>query len=216
MLNELSESPSFLKVECRQSKTGTIDAQVKFETQTGNSGAEPVTWAHLGYNLSLRTRLLPNAQSESWQNLNEMSAAFRAGNNRDSGQWTESFSDGEFNLRARLRAYEKLGDNWDRDGARCPSPQAVQDALDFLDRRPSDIPLPYPEVGRDGDVGVFWDFKDSRVFAEVSFEGDRTLAYFAAFGAPNETEEECGEEDLSVDNLWPDDMLRILRLRNPI
>ena len=44
-----------------------------------------------------------------------------------------------------------------------PSQEAVNDALTFLDGRPGDIPPPYPEEGTEGDVGIYWDFRDAQV-----------------------------------------------------
>lgn len=90
----------------------------------------------------------------------------------------------------------------------------MNDALTFLDGRPSDIPLPYPEEGVEGDVGVYWDNGHAQVFAEVSFEGDGTCAYFAVQGVPGAVTKKCGDDGLRVDNPWPDDLLRILRAQN--
>ena len=94
-----------------------------------------------------------------------------------------------------------------------PSWRAVEDALVFLDGMPDDIPLPSPEVGSDGEVGVYWDERDARIFAEVAFEGDGTYTYFAVSGTPDDVDQECGEEALPVGKAWPTDLLEILRLR---
>ena len=105
-----------------------------------------------------------------------------------------------------------MSDNWDGDGAKAPSQEAVKDALTFLDGKPTDIPLPYPEEGTEGDVGVYWDKSHAHVFAEVTFEGDGTCAYFAVHGIPGAVTEKYGNDDVDVAAPWPDDMLRILRI----
>ena len=91
----------------------------------------------------------------------------------------------------------------------------MNDALTFLDGRPGDIPPPYPEEGTDGDVGVYWDFKHAQVFAEVTFDGDGTFAYFAVRGVPDAMAEKYGNDGVDVAGRWPDDMLRILRQHDP-
>lgn len=96
-----------------------------------------------------------------------------------------------------------------------PAQEAVNDALTFLDGRPGDIPLPYPEEGTEGDVGVYWDIRHANVFAEVTFEGDGTFAYFAVHGVPGAVAEKCGNDGVDAADPWPDDLLRILRIQDP-
>ena len=143
--------------------------------------------------------------------------ALRALNGRDSGRWAALTSkvESESELREELRSYARLDENWDGNGAKAPSQEAVNDAFTFLDGRPGDIPPPYPEEGTEGDVGVYWDFRDAQVFAEVTFEGDGTYAYFAVRGVPGAVADKCGNDGMDVRGPWPDDVLRILRLRYP-
>ena len=123
-------------------------------------------------------------------------------------------SEAERTLRSELASYAELADNWDGQGAITPPQTAIRDALAFLDRRPEDIPLPCPEEGSEGEVGVYWDYEDTGIFAEVTFEGDGTYAYFAVRGTPNDVSDKCGEEGLEVAGPWPADLVRILRVRN--
>ena len=133
-----------------------------------------------------------------------------------SGRWTALTSkvESESELRQELLSYARLDENWDGNGAKAPSQEAVNDALTFLDGRPGDIPLPYPEEGTEGDVGIYWDFRDAQVFAEVTFEGDGTYAYFAVRGVPGAVAEKYGNDAVDVVDPWPDDILRILRLQS--
>ena len=143
--------------------------------------------------------------------------ALRALNGRDSGRWVALTSkvESESELREELLSYARLDENWDGNGAKGPSQEAVNDALTFLDGRPGDIPPPYPEEGTEGDVGIYWDFRDAQVFAEVTFEGDGTYAYFAVRGVPGAVAEKYGNDGVHVIGPWPDDILRILRLQYP-
>ena len=143
--------------------------------------------------------------------------ALRALNGRDSGGWAAFTSEveSESELRQELLSYARLDENWDGNGAKAPLQEAVNDALTFLDDRPRDIPPPYPEEGTEGDVGIYWDFRDAQVFAEVTFEGDGTFAYFAVRGVPGAVAEKYGSDGVDVVGPWPDDILRILRLRYP-
>lgn len=119
--------------------------------------------------------------------------------------------DSEARLRHELASYIDLPDNWDGEGATAPSQAAVDDALTFLDGRPPDIPLPHPDQGSEGAVGIYWDNRDAQVFAEATFDGDGSFAYFAAHGVPGATADKCASDDADVSAPWPEDMLRILR-----
>ena len=141
--------------------------------------------------------------------------ALRVLKHRESSRRTRLTSEAESRLREELRFYARLDDDRDGNGAKAPSQEAVQDALTFLDGRPAEIPLPYPEEGTKGDVGVYWDSSPAHVFAEVIFEGDRTCAYFAVHGMPGAVTEKCGMDDVDVGAPWPDDLLRILRMQDP-
>lgn len=124
--------------------------------------------------------------------------------------WHTAPLDSETKLRSELDSYVNLPDNWDGEGGAAPSQSAVDDALKFLDKRPADIPLPRPDQGSEGAVGIYWDDNEARVFAEATFEGDGTFAYFAAHGAPSAVADKCGSDDADVSAPWPDDLLRIL------
>ena len=148
-----------------------------------------------------------------WHTVGDFSTILRARTGRESGFWTPPISRAECKLRQELSSYACLTDNWDGEGAKAPSREAVKDALIFLDGKPADIPVPYPEEGTEGDVGVYWDDDQAHVFAEVVFEGDGTCAYFAVHGVPKAVTEKCGNDDVDVAAPWPEDMLRILRMQ---
>ena len=153
--------------------------------------------------------------TRAWRAQPNISTALRARKTREAGCWISLTDDVECKLRQELVSYAHLDDNWDGDGANTPSQEAVNDALTFLDGRPGDIPLPYPEEGTEGDVGVYWDIRHAHVFAEVTFEGDGTFAYFAVHGVPGTVAEKCGNDGVDAAAPWPDDMLRILRIQDP-
>lgn len=114
-------------------------------------------------------------------------------------------------LYKELASYVELEDDWDGNGAKAPSQTAVDDALTFLDAKPADLPLPYPEEGTEGDVGIYWEDIPSQVFAEVNFEGDGTYAYFAVRGTPDNVSEKCGKDSVDINEPWPEELQNILR-----
>lgn len=157
----------------------------------------------------------PRRSTRTWYVQTIISTALRARKSREAGCWTSLTSNAESKLRQELVSYAQLDDNWDGDGANAPSQEAVNDALSFLDGRPGDIPLPYPEEGSEGDVGVYWDIRHAHVFAEVTFEGDGTCAYFAVHGLPGAVAEMCGNDGVNAADPWPEDLVRILRIQVP-
>ena len=146
-----------------------------------------------------------------WSVLLQLLTAVRVHAGEEIDAWTELTSEAEARLCQQLLAYTELENNWDGDGARVPSLAAAQDALSFLANRPADIPLPSPECGSEGDIGLYWEDRSARVFAEVAFEGDGTCAYFAVLGDPGDIIEKCGGENVSAAKRWPDTLLQILR-----
>lgn len=150
----------------------------------------------------------------SWSTLARIKVMLLARNPHASECPASTLVSDELKLRQDLAMYAKLQENWDGEGAIPPSQWAVDDALTFLDGRPQDIPPPYPEEGTEGDVGVYWDYSDDHIFAEVTFDGDGTCAYFAVRGLPGAVDDKCGGSAIAVSAPWPDDMLRVLRARN--
>ena len=180
--------------------------------------AEDAAWASSFQQLVLFERhptLASRTRRAEWRGLSRSPRALRAHKGHESGCWVPLISEAESKLREELVSYTQLDDNWDGDGAKAPSQEAVNNAMTFLANRPGDIPLPYPEEGTEGDVGVYWDNSRAHVFAEVSFEGDGTCAYFAVHGVPGAVTEKCGNDGIDVAAPWPDDMLRILRIQDP-
>jgi len=117
----------------------------------------------------------------------------------------------EDKLHAELLSYLELPHGWDGFDGAPASPEAVVDALTFLALRPSDIPLPHPQVSPDGEVGLYW--RTAEVYAEISFSGDRTFAYFARYepATPSRERLEDGRDDCPVDaEKWPEQLLIIL------
>ena len=136
---------------------------------------------------------------------------FRVRADHGVGVRTKFSYDATSKLHQELESYAQLEDDWDRNGAKVSSQTAIDDALTFLNTRPADLPLPYPEGGTEGDVGIYWDDKCSQVFAEVNFEGDGTYAYFAVRGTPGNVLEKCGKDGVDVNEPWPEDLRKILR-----
>ena len=179
--------------------------------ESDHSWAKPFRQARI--RPTVRTERRRSTRTSPWHGLSSISTAFRARKSHEPGRWTALTAEVESKLRQELLSYARLDDNWDGDGAKAPSQEAVNDALTFLDGRPGDIPPPYAEEGAEGDVGVYWDFGHAQVFAEVTFEGDGMCAYFAVRGVPGAVVEKYGDEGVDVAGPWPDDILRILRLQ---
>ncbi|MDE0094643.1 MAG: hypothetical protein OXO49_09115 [Gammaproteobacteria bacterium] len=121
------------------------------------------------------------------------------------------FSPDSSDLQEKLLSYKNLKDNWDKEGALAPKTKAVNDALAFLQFKPSDVRFPYPEVGSEGEVGVYWNFKKKDMFAEVIFKGDGKYEYYAVLGTPTNISKDCSGEDLSVNENWHENLVEILR-----
>lgn len=124
----------------------------------------------------------------------------------------QSKSAGLDELKSTFSSYADLEDNWDFEGSPTSNPIAISSALTFLDKMPDDLPLPCPEPGREGEVGIYWDNEEVNTFAQVVFEIDGTLTYLAVIKSRDGKEQIFGGEDLSVDEPWPSDLLRVLRL----
>ena len=115
----------------------------------------------------------------------------------------------EDKLHAKLFSYLDLSPDWDGRGGVVPSLQAVLDALGFLARRPSGIPLPFPQIASDGEVGLYW--RSEVVHAEVGFCGDGEFSYYARYTPHGGEFSKCGRDGCTVRaGPWPADLTRIL------
>ena len=115
----------------------------------------------------------------------------------------------EDKLHAKLLSYPELPHDWDGRGAVPPSLDAVLDAIAFLGKQPSDIPLPFPQIASDGEVGLYW--RSGEIHIEIGFYGDGELSYYARYTPDSGKSEECGRDghSLSVKS-WPQDLMLIL------
>ena len=115
----------------------------------------------------------------------------------------------EDKLHAKLFSYPELPHDWDGRGAVPPSPSAVRDAISFLDKRPSDVPLPFPQIASDGEVGLYW--RTGEIHIEIGFYGDGELSYYARYTPASGKSKECGRDGYSLGaKNWPQDLMLIL------
>ncbi len=116
---------------------------------------------------------------------------------------------GEDKLHAELLAYLDLPEGWNGYEGEPASFDAVIDAIDFLKMRPDDIPLPYPQIAPDGEVGLYW--RVDEVYAEVGFYGDGECSYYAHYTPAGGESDEYGRDGCSLDaGEWPEGLLLVL------
>jgi hypothetical protein len=115
----------------------------------------------------------------------------------------------EDRLGAKLQSYVSLPHRWDGyEGVPAPL-DAVTDALTFLAMRPRDIPLPYPQIGPDGEVGLYWHAE--KVFAEISFYGGGEYSYHARCTSAEGAPVRQGRDGCSLDaGSWDAGLLLVL------
>jgi hypothetical protein len=115
----------------------------------------------------------------------------------------------EDQLTGQLQSYVDLPVGWDGYGGRPASKAAVADALAFLEKRPSDIPLPYAQLASDGEVGLYWD--SDGVFADVGFYGNGKYSFYAKHTSREGVVTEEGRDHCRVSTeAWHEGLLRIL------
>lgn len=110
-------------------------------------------------------------------------------------------------LEAELLSYRDLKEGWDGYSGVPASTQAVDDAVAFLKQRPADISLPYPQLGSDGEVGLYW--QTGEVFADVGFRGDGEYSVYASYTGEPATEFAADHVRLDT-GAWPLELIRIL------
>lgn len=115
----------------------------------------------------------------------------------------------EDKLHAELLAYLDLPESWNGYEGEPASFDAVIDAIDFLTMRPDDIPLPYPQIAADGEVGLYW--RVDEVHAEVGFHGDGDCSYYARYTPAGGESVEYGRDGCSLDaGEWPEGLVLVL------
>ncbi len=115
----------------------------------------------------------------------------------------------EDKLHAELLTYLDLPEGWNGYEGEPASFDAVIDAINFLTMRPDDIPLPYPQIAPDGEVGLYW--RVDEVYAEVGFYGDGQCSYYARYTPAGGESVEHGRDSCSLDaGEWPEGLLLVL------
>ena len=112
-------------------------------------------------------------------------------------------------LHAKLLSYLDLPEGWDGYEGIPASFEAVDNAFEFLKKRPKDIPHPYPQIAPDGEVGLYW--RTEEVHVELSFYGDGQFSYYARYVPAGGEPDEYGRDDcdLGADE-WPENLLFIV------
>lgn len=115
----------------------------------------------------------------------------------------------EDKLDATLMSYRKLPEGWDGYEGVPAAIEAVTDALVFLILLDGDLPLPYPQIGSGGEVGLYW--RTEKVFAEIEFLGDGQFSYYARLAITNgELEEHLRDGyDLAAGRL-PENLISVI------
>ena len=112
----------------------------------------------------------------------------------------------------KLRSYASLPDDWDCEGSQTPHQKSIDDALTFLANMPEDLPIPFPEAGPEGDIGMYWDNRKTHTFAHVLFDGDGCFAYIATIKRPNTERDSVGNDGLSIHDPLPNELVRVIRM----
>ena len=81
----------------------------------------------------------------------------------------------------RILNYSNLKYGWADEGSKVPKPEAIADAIRFLEATPNCLEIPTAEIQLDGDVALCWDSEN--IFAEMGFSGNgRYYAYVSVVG----------------------------------
>lgn len=83
-------------------------------------------------------------------------------------------------LIATLRSYERLGENWDGEGAAPPVIRSLQAASDFVCLLTPDVEMPAPMIHASGHAGLTW--SGGNADGELEFLEDGAIAYYFADG----------------------------------
>lgn len=112
-------------------------------------------------------------------------------------------------LDKKFALYETLKPGWDFYSADPLNKESMADAKAFLEKRPKGIPLPFPQLGPDGTVGLYW--RTSRMYISVGFDGNSLLSYYIHQAAPDGTTRRFLDDDLPFKDRWPPKLLEKLR-----
>lgn len=110
-------------------------------------------------------------------------------------------------LRRELLLFTADLSSWE-DAHDKPSPQAVDDAMEFVRRRPEGVPMPRPDMPVDGEIAVYW--RDGGLIVEVVFGGEGTCYYYGEVVEKGEVKRTCKGDGIAVTKKWPSDIEALL------
>lgn len=112
-------------------------------------------------------------------------------------------------LDEQFALYETLEPGWDMYSADPTNMDSLSDARKFLKNRPKDVPLPFPQIGSDGIVGLYW--QTDGTYVSVAFEGNGLLCYYTEQSNPGGKPRELLADDIPFNEGWPQELLGVLR-----
>lgn len=80
-------------------------------------------------------------------------------------------------IKQMIAGYAARAPNWDGMDGIAPRPDAIADALAFIDDLPDDVSIPL-RVYAPGDGEVMFQWLEPRTFIEVGFYGDDTISWY--------------------------------------
>jgi len=111
----------------------------------------------------------------------------------------------ELNLLSKIADYNNLPDDWDGYGGVAASLATVLNAVHFLQRFPSTLPLPKPMIGGSGLIGLYWE--GNGCYASIDFDGSGYYCYIA-----DSSDEESGQDAVPVDAPLPQRLAEVIAM----
>lgn len=109
------------------------------------------------------------------------------------------------NLLSKFVDYNNLPDDWDGYGGIAASLDTVLNAVHFLQRFPSTLPLPKPMIGGSGVIGLYWE--GNGCYASIDFDGSGYYCYIA-----DSLDEESGQDAVPVDAPLPQRLAEVIAM----
>ncbi len=104
-----------------------------------------------------------------------------------------------------LESYKSLEEDWDGYGGVTPSIEVVDTAINLIFKiKRDDLPTPKPMISSSGNVGLYWNGKDS--YVEVGIDGDNSYYTYISEG-----DKYAGQDNNMLDEPLPDNLTRVLQ-----
>ncbi|MBS0350420.1 MAG: hypothetical protein JSR33_04380 [Proteobacteria bacterium] len=109
----------------------------------------------------------------------------------------------------KIKSYRLYKKGWDGYDGVPPLGKTIEDSIKFLEKLPSNCPLPYVSLAGDGEICFFWEVEN--IFIDIGFSGEKNFSYFAR----DKNNHKFFGDDVPLTEDFPNELMNVIYSTEP-